>query len=80
MDIDGRRGRKPLCQVLLEPGLQQPAQSPADDVHRWTIGATATSRREVIGRHTWLVSWSGRVLPTFARSGKNFRRVDANML
>jgi hypothetical protein len=56
MDIDVRRGRQLLRQLLGKPGLQQPAEAPGDDVDRWAIGTTATARHEVSDRHTWLVS------------------------
>ena len=65
MDIDTGRAREPLRQVVREPGLQQPAQPPGDDVDRWAIGAAATCGREVVDRHTWLVSWDRSGLTDF---------------
>jgi len=59
MDVDGRRGCKPSRQIRREPGLQQPAQPPGNDVDRRAVSPTLAARREVIDRHTWLVSYSG---------------------
>ena len=65
MDINSGRGRELLRQLLGEPGLQQPAQPPGDDVDRWTISAAVATWRKVIGRHTWLVSTDGSGLTDF---------------
>jgi hypothetical protein len=56
MDIDGGHGCKPPSQVVRKPRLEQPAPPPGDDVDRRTIGTTVGAGRDVIDRHTWLVS------------------------
>jgi hypothetical protein len=54
-----------VAELAGEAGLQQPAQSPVDDVDRRTIGGTGAARLEVLDRHTLLVSWDGSGLTDF---------------
>ena len=65
MDISSGRGRELLRQLLGEPGLQQPAQPPGDEVDRWGISTTVAMWLKVIDRHTWLVSPDGSGLTDF---------------
>jgi hypothetical protein len=79
VDVNDARRRKPLGEPLREAGLQQPAQSPSGDVDRRAISGTGATRREMLDRHTLLVSWDGSGLTELVISGKNLRRSDANM-